>query len=223
MAARYVPGSGHVGGDWYDVFPLPSGEVCAVIGDVTGTGLDAAVIMGRMRSALRAYALQTSDPAEILDSLGRKMRHFEPQALATVLCAVFSPSLDEIRITSAGHLPLLLSLPGQSAAPVEVPPDVPIGVPGPAPRRVSTLAFPPGAVLCLYTDGLVERRDRPLDDGITRLSAVLTATEPESACACVMAAMTNYSAHEDDALLILRRAPGIPATATRANRAVRFR
>ncbi len=60
MAARFVPGSGNVGGDWYDVFALPSGSVCAVIGDVTGTGLNsAAVIMGRMRSALRAYALET--------------------------------------------------------------------------------------------------------------------------------------------------------------------
>jgi phosphoserine phosphatase RsbU/P len=209
MAARYVPGSGHLGGDWYDVFPLPSGEVCAVIGDVTGSGLNAAVIMGRMRSALRAYALQASGPGEILDSLGRKMRHFEPEAMATVLCAVFSPALDEVRITSAGHLPALLAGPGQPAAPARVSSDVPIGVPSPVARRVSTLAFPPGAVLCLYTDGLVERRDRPVDDGIAWLSAALTDTDPEAACASVMAAMSNYSTHEDDvALLILRRAPG---------------
>ncbi len=211
MAARYVPGSGHLGGDWYDVFPLPSGEVCAVIGDVTGTGLNAAVIMGRMRSALRAYALQASSPAEILDCLGRKMRHFEPQAMATVLCAVFSPTLDEVRVTSAGHLPPLLAAPGQPAVLGGVFPDVPIGVQGPAPRQVSTVTFPPGAVLCLYTDGLIERRDRPLDDGIARLSGALTATDPEAACATVMAAMTDYSTHEDDiALLIVRRTPGVP-------------
>jgi phosphoserine phosphatase RsbU/P len=211
MAARYVPGSGHLGGDWYDVFPLPSGEVCAVIGDVTGSGLNAAVIMGRMRSALRAYALRASSPGEILDSLGQKMRHFEPEAMATVLCAVFSPSLDEVSITSAGHLPPLLAVPGQPAAPARFSADLPIGVSGPARRRVSTLAFPPGAVLCLYTDGLVERRDRPLDDGIGRLSATLTATDPEAACASVMAAMSNYSPREDDvALLILRRTPGPP-------------
>ena len=178
MAARYVPGTGHLGGDWYDVFPLPSGEVCAVIGDVTGTGLNAAVIMGRMRSALRAYALQASSPAEILDCLGRKMRYFEPEAMATVLCAVFSPSLDEVRVTSAGHLPPLLAAPGQPAAPAGIFPDVPIGVLGPAPRQVSTVTFPPGAVLCLYTDGLIERRDRPLDDGIARLSHALTASGP---------------------------------------------
>ena len=133
MAGRYLPGSGHIGGDWYDVFPLPSGEVCAVIGDVTGSGLNAAVIMGRMRSALRAYALQASSPDEILDSLGQKMRYFEPEAMATVLCAVLSPSLDEVSISSAGHLPPLVALPGRPAAPAEVFADLPIGVSGPAP------------------------------------------------------------------------------------------
>jgi sigma-B regulation protein RsbU (phosphoserine phosphatase) len=211
MAGRYLPGSGHVGGDWYDVFPLPSGEVCAVIGDVTGSGLNAAVIMGRMRSALRAYALQAGSPGEILDSLGRKMRHFEPEAMATVLCAVLSPSLDEVSISSAGHLPPLLALPGRPAAPARVFADVPIGVSGRSPRRVSTLAFPPGAVLCLYTDGLVERRGRPIDDGIARLSATLRAMDPEAACAAVVAAMSDHNPHEDDvALLILRCAPGTP-------------
>ena len=115
MAARYVPGTGKVGGDWYDVFPLPSGEVCAVIGDVAGTGLSAAVIMGRIRSALRAYALQTADPAEVLDRLDRKMRYFEPDALATVLCAMVSPSRDQVRISCAGHLPPIIARPGQPA------------------------------------------------------------------------------------------------------------
>ncbi len=85
MAARYAPGSGTIGGDWHDAFVLPSGQVCAVVGDVAGSGLPAAVIMGRMRSVLRVYAMETSDPAEMLDRLDRKMRHFEPDALATVL------------------------------------------------------------------------------------------------------------------------------------------
>ncbi len=80
IAARYVPGSGVVGGDWYDVFILPSGELGMVIGDVAGSGLPAAVVMGRMRSALRAYALDTTDPAEVLDRLDRKVQHFEPGA-----------------------------------------------------------------------------------------------------------------------------------------------
>jgi anti-anti-sigma factor len=208
LAARYVPGSGHVGGDWYDVFVLPSGEVCVVIGDVAGTGLKAAVIMGRMRSALRAYALQTTDPAEVLDRLDHKMRHFEPQAMATVLYAVFTPSLNQLNISCSGHLPPLIAVPGQPVVPVEVFRDLLIGVPGTAPRRTKTVTVPAGGLLCLYTDGLVERRDRPIDDGIARLSAALTATDPETGCALIMGRMAGYTPHDDDvALLLLRRTP----------------
>jgi sigma-B regulation protein RsbU (phosphoserine phosphatase) len=205
MAARYVPGSGHVGGDWYDVFILPSGQVGAVIGDVAGTGLNAAVIMGRMRSALRAYALQTTDPAEVLDRLDQKMRHFEPQAMATVLYAVFTPSLDQVNISCSGHLPPLIAVPGQPTVPVEVFHDLLIGVPGTAPRRAKTATVPAGGLLCLYTDGLVERRDRPIDDGIARLSTALTATEPETGCALVMGGMADYISHDDDVALLLLR------------------
>src|ERR1700728_3186637 len=115
MAAGYVPGSGVVGGDWYDVFSLPTGELCMVIGDVAGSGLHAAVIMGRMRSALRAYALESNDPAEVLSGLDRKMQHFEPDALATVLYAVFDRSLDQMRVSLAGHFPPVIARPGQPA------------------------------------------------------------------------------------------------------------
>jgi sigma-B regulation protein RsbU (phosphoserine phosphatase) len=211
MAARYVPGTGNVGGDWYDVFPLPTGEVCAVIGDVAGTGLPAAVIMGRIRSVIQAYALQTADPAELLDRLDREMRYFESDAMATVLCAMVSPSLDHIRISSAGHLPPIIARPGEPATVADVAPDLVVGVSPLDRRHVSTLDFPPGAVLCLYTDGLVERRDQPIDHGIEKLRAAVTTVEPEAGCASVMAAMANYSPHTDDiALLILRRAPGGP-------------
>jgi anti-anti-sigma factor len=208
MAARYVPGTGKVGGDWYDVFTLPSGEVCAVIGDVAGTGLKAAVIMGRIRSALRAYALETADPADVLDRLDRKIRHFEPDALATVLYAVFSPSRDQVRICSAGHLPPIIARPGQPAAPADVAPDLLIGVSTVKRRQVSTLDFPPGAVLCLYTDGLVERRDQPIDEGIAHLCAAVAAGDPETGCAAVMAAMADDGPHNDDvALLMIHRKP----------------
>jgi sigma-B regulation protein RsbU (phosphoserine phosphatase) len=209
MAARYAPGSGNVGGDWYDVFPLPSGEVCAVIGDVAGSGIRAAVIMGRMRSALRAYALETTDPADMLERLDRKMQHFEPEALATVLCAVLSPGLDRVRISCAGHLPPLIAVPGQPARPVDVLTDILIGTGGRRGRRSVTVELPPGAVLCLYTDGLVERRGRFLDDGIADLCRAITVSEPEAACALAMAAMAAPSPHADDiALLLLRRESG---------------
>jgi sigma-B regulation protein RsbU (phosphoserine phosphatase) len=208
MAGRYVPGNGAIGGDWYDVFVLPSGEVGAVIGDVAGTGLRAAVTMGRMRSALRAYALETSDPADVLARLDRKMGHFEPNALATVLYAVFDPSLDVVRVSSAGHLPPILAGPGQPGRMAEIAHDVLIGLSPMHPRQVTTLPFPPGTLLCLYTDGLVERRDRFLDEGLDRLGAAVCAREPESACASVMGTMSSYIPHTDDvALLMLRRLP----------------
>jgi serine phosphatase RsbU (regulator of sigma subunit) len=207
MAGRYIPGSGNVGGDWYDVFTLPSGEVGAVIGDVTGTGLRAAVIMGRIRSALRAYALETADPADVLGRLDAKMRHFEPDAMATVLYAVFDTSLDQVRISCAGHLPPVITRAGQPAEIVQVAADLLIGVSA-WPRRTTTISFPPGSALCLYTDGLVERRDRPVDDGIARLRSAMAATGPRAACAKVMAAMAQGTMPSDDiALLILRRPP----------------
>jgi sigma-B regulation protein RsbU (phosphoserine phosphatase) len=209
MATRYVPGNGNVGGDWYDVFRLPSGHVCAVIGDVTGSGLHAAVIMGRMRSVLRAYALESDDPGEVLERLSRKMRHFEPDAMASVLCAMISPSLDQMRVSSAGHLPPVIAYPGRPAGPAGVPPGVLIGMASPAPRRVRTMDLPPGTVLCLYTDGLVERRDRSIDDGIARLSAAVPSADPETACAAIMLDMAGYTTHNDDvALLLLRRPVG---------------
>ncbi len=103
VAARYVPGAqSAVGGDWYDVFALPSGHVGVAIGDVAGHGLRAAVVMGRIRSALRAYALESDDPADVLTRLDRKITIFEPGALATAVYAVISPDLTRIRLSLAG-------------------------------------------------------------------------------------------------------------------------
>jgi phosphoserine phosphatase RsbU/P len=208
LAARYVPGQGVVGGDWYDVFTLPSGELGVVIGDVAGSGLPAAVVMGRMRSALRAYALRTVDPAEVLDRLDRKMQFFEPGALATVMYAVFDRSLDRVQIASAGHLPPVIATAGQPAALADVTGDLMIGVDPGTRRRVTAVKVPPGALLCFYTDGLVERREFPLDEGLARLCQVVTAEPPEAACASVMAAMVGTEPTRDDiALVVLRREP----------------
>ena len=210
MAARYAPGEGAVGGDWYDVFTLPSGELCTVIGDVTGSGLPAAVIMGRIRSALRAYALETRDPAEVLARLDRKMQHFEPGAVATVLYAVFDLSLERVRLCSAGHYPPVIACPGRPAELADVAPGLLIGaVPG-ARRPVTTIDIAPGTLLCFYTDGLIERRGRSVDEGLAALCRAVTAQSPDAACAAVMAALVGSEPAPDDiALLIFRRSlPG---------------
>jgi len=208
MAARYIPGSGGVGGDWYDVFTLPTGELCVVIGDVAGSGLPAAVIMGRMRSALRAYALETRDPAEVLSRLDRKIQHFEADAMATVLYAVIDPGLDRMDICLAGHFPPVIANPGQPAELASVPVGLIIGIADQAPRPVTSLPIPPGALLCFYTDGLIERRGEVIDDGLARLCQAVTAQPPEDACATVMQALVGSGSPRDDvALLMVRRQP----------------
>jgi phosphoserine phosphatase RsbU/P len=205
LAARYVPGSGGVGGDWYDVFTLPTGELCLVIGDVAGSGLPAAVIMGRMRSALRAYALETRDPGEVLDRLDRKMQHFEPDAMATVLYAVIDPRLDRMDICLAGHFPPVIASPGRPAALAKVENGVIIGVADPVRRRVTTVPIQPGTLLCFYTDGLIERRGELIDDGLARLCDATTAQSPEVACAAVMQALVGSGPARDDIALLMVR------------------
>jgi phosphoserine phosphatase RsbU/P len=166
------------------------------------------VIMGRMRSALRAYALETADPADILTRLDRKMQHFEPEALATILCAVFEPGLARMHVSLAGHPPPVVAPPGEPAYLAEVAPDLMIGVSPSAPRRTASVDLPPGAVLCFYTDGLVERRGEPIDAGLTRLCRVVTAEPPDAVCASVMLELVgSESARDDIALLVIRCRP----------------
>ena len=219
LAARYVAGSGTVGGDWYDVFLLPDGRLGVVVGDVAGSGLEAAVIMGRMRSALRAYVLEFSDPGTALRMLDRKIQYFEPDAMATVLYGLYTPGTGEFAVSSAGHLPPVLGAPGGRAGLIPVQPDPPIGTADDPQRRTATVLIPPGALLCCFTDGLVERRDHSIDHGIDQVAATLdeqiaddarrgpaTESMAEDACAAVMRALVGHVPAQDDiAVLVLSR------------------
>jgi serine phosphatase RsbU (regulator of sigma subunit) len=188
------------------VFTLPTGELCLVIGDVAGSGLPAAVIMGRMRSALRAYALESRDPAEVLARLDRKMQHFEPDAMATVLYAVIDPGLDQMHVCLAGHFPPVIAYPGQPAELANVAPGMLIGIADQVPRAVTTVPIPPGTLLCFYTDGLIEWPGELIDHGLTRLCRAVAAQSPEAACAAVMQALVGSGPARDDiALLVVRR------------------
>jgi serine phosphatase RsbU (regulator of sigma subunit) len=208
MAARFIPGHGTVGGDWYDAFILPGGGLCMVVGDVAGSGLQAAVLMGRMRSGLRSYAVETDDPADVLARLDRAVHHFEPEVLATVVCAVFERALNRVRISSAGHLPPVLAVPGQPARLADVPSDVLIGVAPEAGRTVTTINVLPGTLLFMCTDGLVERREHSLDDGLAQLCRALTAEPPEAACAAALEALVGADPVGDDiTLLAFQREP----------------
>jgi len=205
-AARYVPGhDSGVGGDWYDVFTLPSGWLGVVIGDVSGHGLRSAVVMGRLRSALRAYTLVTEDPAQTLTLLGRKVHHFEAGNLATVLYATISPDRSTVRISLAGHLCPVLAVPGQPVVVTDLPVDPPLGLgPRQPHRRYTELPLPTGSVLVCYTDGLVERRGEVIDTGIERLRAAVVAEPAEQVCDTVMAAVARKHPDDDIALLTIR-------------------
>jgi phosphoserine phosphatase RsbU/P len=213
-AARYVPGHGFgVGGDWYDLFTLPSGWLGVVIGDVSGHGLASAVVMGRVRSALRAYALVCDDPAQVLTLLDRKIQHFEAGSLTTALYAMFSPDRETIQMSCAGHLLPVLAVPGRPTALAEVPVDAPLGIRRtPAARRTTVLEMPEGALLMCYTDGLVERRDRIIDVGIKALTDVVRAEDPQAACDTAMSLVAGEQPGDDIAVLALHRTagPGAP-------------
>lgn len=208
IAARYVSAEyGEVGGDWYDVFVLPSGQVCIVIGDVVGRGLAAAEVMGRLRTALRAHALSSHDPAEVLTRLDQQVQHFDsPKMVATVQMAMVEPSLERMQLSSAGHLPPVLVCPDQPAALVDVHGDHPVGVCSELRRRVTTVDMPPGAMICFYTDGLVERRGVVIDVGLEHLCAAVTAAPAELVLTNVMSQLIGDNPPDDDiAVLALWR------------------
>ncbi len=215
IAVRYLPAEGDFGGDWYDIFSLPNGKVGLVMGDVEGHGLRAAVVMGRLRSALRAYALDHDDPAEVLHRLDRKLCHFEDDITATVIYAVSEPPFEVFRISNAGHpSPLVASSGDQMAKEAELPADVMLGVEPQVSRRTSELVVAPGTALVLYTDGLVERADSSSSPEVgwwsERLELVRrvirSEQDAETICSRVTAAgLGDDSTADDVAVIALRR------------------
>lgn len=207
FATRYVPAErGGVGGDWYDAFVLEDGALWIAVGDVAGHGLVASATMGRLRSIVRAYALEQLEPAEVLERADRQLQLFEPDVLATVLCGVASAPFDTIRLASAGHLlPVLAAEDGPSLL-VEMPVGPPLGAVRQASRESAKIELPVGATLLAYTDGLVERVGEVLDAGLERLLAAVRGAPPETLCREVTATLLAGRAPRDDiAMLALRR------------------
>lgn len=210
FSARYRASErGGIGGDWYDVFVLPNGRLAVAIGDAMGHGLRAAVVMSRLRSTLRAYAIETTEPADVLTRVDRKFQHFETNELATVLYGVFEPGLDRIRFATAGHPPPLLACPGKGAAYVTLPVDPPLGAGASRARRTGSVDLPPETLLFLYTDGLVERRDVALDAQLDQLSRTVSYGAADKVCAATIAGMLAGEPVTDDvAVLCIRRKNG---------------
>ena len=189
---------------------VPSGDLWVVTGDVAGHGLHAAVVMGRVRSALRSYALLSSDPAEVLELTSRKVRHFEMETMVTAVCATASFPYHDFLVATAGHPPPLLVPADGSGHFADLQTGPPLGVRTETDRSSSTLALPEGGVMVFYTDGLVERRGESLDEGMERLRSALRADGPEAVCRKLTKTMLQDGIQDDVAIVAVRRSQALP-------------
>jgi serine phosphatase RsbU (regulator of sigma subunit)/anti-sigma regulatory factor (Ser/Thr protein kinase) len=173
VAARYLPAASEaeVGGDWYDVIPIAGGAVGLVMGDVAGKGLAGASMVGRLRSAMRAYALEGHDPARVVERVNRLLwNEAEESQMATMLYAIVDPAEGVVRWVNAGHPPPVL-VEGSDARYLSGEASVPLGVlPFPTYEEASA-PMEPGSAILLYTDGLIERPGEHIDDGLAQLAA----------------------------------------------------
>ncbi|MFI6659993.1 PP2C family protein-serine/threonine phosphatase [Streptomyces sp. NPDC050523] len=219
LAARYLPATRglNIGGDWYDALPQPDGSVLAVVGDVTGHGLRAAVIMGQLRTALRAYAAEDDSPARILTRLHRMLRHQQPNLYATAVIARFRPGDPHVVWAAAGHPPAVVRVPGGGVRVLDARPGVMLGVPLPFEYEDQRAELPPGSTLVLYTDGLVERRAHGIDPGIELLGRTLSAlgdSELEDLDGCaesLLKPLVHDTERDDDVCLLLCRTAPPPS------------
>ncbi len=231
IACRYLPGNAanEVGGDWFDVIELPGHRTALVVGDVMGRGLRAAVAMGELRTAVRTLALLDLEPAEVLAALDEVARGLGTPGgvrqatrtprdadlsevyLATCVYAVYDSVTRRCTFANAGHLPPVVVEPGESAMMLDVPPGMPLGVGG-EPFEEVEVELAEGALLALYTDGLVESRDHALDEGLQAFLGALTepARPLEDVCDHVLGTLDTRHG-EDDIALVMARVQGLPA------------
>jgi PAS domain S-box-containing protein len=228
IACRYLPGSmeTEVGGDWFDVIDLPGHRTALVVGDVMGRGLRAAVAMGELRTAVRTLAMLDLEPAEVLSALdevvsglgapGSGRRSKDPGDadlaevyLATCVYVVYDAVTRRCTIANAGHLPPVVVEPGESPLLLELPKGVPLGVGG-EPFEEIEVELTDGALLALYTDGLVESRSHPLDEGLDAFRASLDGPPRPLEDVCDHVLATLDTAHgEDDIALLMARIQGL--------------
>jgi serine phosphatase RsbU (regulator of sigma subunit) len=208
--ATYAPAQGQmaVGGDWYDVVDLPDGRIALSVGDVAGHGLTAASAMGQLRSATRTLALGSHEPDEALAALDRFAMTLDGRPLATVVYAVLDPDTGQLRYSCAGHPPPLLVRANGRTEYLEGGRSPLLGVEAVQSRPVGEATLEPGDTLVCYTDGLIERPDRTIDDGLTDLAqqAAAVARDP-SVLAEALLAGVEEPRRDDAAVLCLRLQP----------------
>ncbi|MET8115991.1 SpoIIE family protein phosphatase [Streptomyces prasinus] len=217
VASRYQPAAAavEIGGDWFDAIPLTGDKTALVVGDVMGSGINAAATMGQLRTATRAFADLDLTPAEVLTLLDHTTTRLE-ETIATCAYAVYDPHRAQCRISLAGHLPPALVRCGRAPQLLDLPAGAPLGVGG-IPFRTATFDLVPGDQLVLYTDGLVETRDQAIDQRLNTLLGLLDAPECplEKTCDRLLHALRRPDDHDDVALLIARARPTPHSQASR--------
>ncbi len=213
VAARYVPATeaAEIGGDWYDAFRLPGGQTALVIGDLAGHDIDAAVVMGQARSMLRALAVDRQEhPGALLSRFDAALAHLHPGQIATCVYAQLHEhdGAWTAHVANAGHPPAL-HLSADGARYLGGQPDALLGTAINQPRSTVPVALPPETTLLLYTDGLIERRDRSLDDGLAdlRQAAAALADQPVDQLCDELLARFAAEPADDVCLLALRTPP----------------
>ncbi|BDB45548.1 MULTISPECIES: SpoIIE family protein phosphatase [Mycobacterium] len=207
LSAHYEPAAGdNVGGDWYDAFQLRDGRLVLLLGDVAGHGVAAAGIMAQLRNALRAQLFAGAAPAEALNQLNDFCVHMLPSAFATVIAARIDLGSGQVEAASAGHLMPYLTDAASAAtqAPIRISP--PIGIRG-VTYTPSTFVVAPGHGLVMYSDGLVERRRKSIDDGLDRLAETLSRVGNASATRIWRAMSTVLGNTDDDVAIVSLRRP----------------
>ncbi|MFD0687829.1 SpoIIE family protein phosphatase [Actinomadura fibrosa] len=212
FAVRYEPAARplEVGGDWYDVLTFPDGRIGIVVGDCVGRGLDAATVMGQLRSACRALLLRDASPARALMTLDHFAAGIPEAVCTTVFCGVLDPETGELTYASAGHPPAILARPNGSVELLDGGRSLPLAVRPGASRPEAGATIPPRATVLLYTDGLVERRRRPLSDGIAQAGEAVQDGRDEAVDDLATRIMTRLAppdGYDDDVALLLYRHP----------------
>jgi PAS domain S-box-containing protein len=214
-AARYEAGGEalEVGGDWYDAFELADGRVAVTVGDVVGHGLAAAAAMGQLRTALAALSEDAASPAELLNRLDSFLARSGSTDFATVCYGVLDPTSGVFEYASAGHPPILLVERSGRTSWLDAASSPPLTGHHGRPRRHATAVLPVGALLVLFSDGLIERRSAPLSDGLERLAraaGLIANVSTAEACDILVAELGLDSSRTDDVALLavrLERAP----------------
>ena len=196
-----------VGGDWFDALELDGGRVALVIGDVAGKGVKAAALMAQMRNALRAYLLDDVPPAAALGRLNRLMLRLEAVPFATVICCVVDPATTTVRIANAGHFAPLLVPVGDAPRYLAAPPGPPVGVTTTSQYREVEHRLGSGDVLALFTDGLVEGRDEPVDDGLAHAGSAVAGAVTASEVLARLRTLRATGERQDDIAIVTARLP----------------